>query len=211
METNGIIVSLKEQLQGFSAVNVGAESTATALEERLRRFGPVSRSEFPTFRQALDYLLPIKSFTTRFLILGVDSWSIILTDMKGENCYVDAYSVSRTTQCNAIGLSLLQERRELHVFERGKKVRQVQSLRDGDRWYFREEGVLQPFEDPAEYRRKRKGDRLSVSALVGYFESYTGFKIPHWENSGFKNIYGLERSTKDTRAPVLHFMTINDV
>ena len=144
-------------------------------------------------------------------MLGIDSWLIILTDMRGANCYVEGYAVSRVTHCKSIGVSLLDERREFHLFEREEKLRQVQSLRDGNRWYFREEGTLQRFEEPAEYRRQRKQDRLSVTTLTRYFEGYTGFKVPDWKHGAFSDLIGLERSIKDAKAPVQTFESVNDI
>src|SRR4030095_14277743 len=99
--------------------------------------------------------------------------------MHRENCSVEAYAISRATGCNAIGLFLQENRRELHIFEEGRALREVQSLFDGDRWYYRETGPLQPFEDIAEYTRKKKRDRLQVNTLRGYFETYTGLMMPH--------------------------------
>lgn len=185
-------LSLKEHMKGFSAVNLSAEAAAVALEENLLRYGQVRSSHFPTFGEAINYLLPLKSFTTRFLMLGHGSWTFLITDMRGENCHVDAYTISRTTLCKAIGLFLQEERRELHVFVRGDNVRQVQSLRDGDRWYYREAGQLQMFEDSSEYLPKKKIDRLGVATLERYFQKNTGFKIPDWKKARFISILGLE-------------------
>src|SRR5262245_39086396 len=132
----GSKASLLEHLKGFSAVNVNANTAVAALEENLRRFGPTSQSQFATFRDALNFLLPLKSFTKRYLVLGAGNWSLLVTDMKGENCYVEAYAISRATLCNAIGVFLLPERRELHLFEEGRSVREIQSSWDGDSWYY---------------------------------------------------------------------------
>ena len=200
-----------EHLNGFSAVNLDAEAATVALQENLRQFGPVRRSSFASFREALDYLIPLKSFTTRYLVLGQAEWSIVLTDMRGENCYVEAYAISRATFRNAMGLFLHQERREFQLFENGQKVREIQSLWDGDRWYYREEGSLQPFEDPQECLRRKKQERLSVQALRRYFQIYTGQIVPDWINSNFTPIFGLERSTKDLRVQLCEFETEQDL
>jgi hypothetical protein len=206
-----IMVSLKEQLNAFSAVNAPADLTAIHLETTLKRFGPVTRSAFETFRDAVAYLLPIKSFTTRYLILGLDGWSLIVNDMRGEISYVEAYAISRIAGYKAIGVVLNEQRRELHIFEGGKKLRQVQSEPDGDRWYFREEGKLQPFEDAEEYTRRPKHDRLRLSAVVKYFKNYTGFDVPDWGRTKFTKFWGLERSTKDLLVPVKEFDTRFDL
>ena len=203
--------SLVEHLKGFSVVNANTDVAAAALKENLRRFGPVKQSSFAAFADALDFLLPVKSFTTRYLVLGCREWSILLTDMRDENCCVDAYAISRVTACNALGLFMQYDRREMHLFENGKKVRGIQSLADGDRWYYREEGPLQPFEEAEECLRKKDRDRLSIEALNRYFGFYTGLNVPDWRKDSFGGIFGLERSTKDLRVPLIKFETVQDI
>jgi len=127
--------------------------------------------------------------------------------MKGENPYVDAYAISRATNCSAIGVVLQEQRRELQIVERGKKVRQVQSLLDFDTWYYREEGGRLPWEDPDEYTRKSKRKRLTVEALKRYFATYTGFKVPSWNTARFSEIFGLERSVHEAQVPIVHYDT----
>jgi hypothetical protein len=205
------MVRVSEHLKSFSAVNVSAEVAARALGESLERFGPVRRAQFSTTEEGLDYLLPIKSFTTRFLVLGSGPWSLLVSDMKGENCYVDAYAISRTTLCRSISVSLLQDRRELHLFEGGRRLRQVQSLCDGERWYYREEGLLQPFEDAAECVTRKKSDRLSVDALQRYFNVYTGIGLRNWNNTPFTPLIGLQRSLKDVQVQISEFETLKDI
>lgn len=208
---NEVKVSLARHLSGFSAVNLGARVAASSLKEWLQRFGPVSESAFAHFSDGLSYLLPLKSFTTRYLVVEVGQWSILLTDMKEANCYVEAYVISRATLCRAIGLFLNEDRRELHVFENGEELREVQSLRDGNRWYFREEGALQAFEDVQEVSRRRKQDRLRVEALQRYFRIFTGMDLPDWKLTCFTDVFGLERSTHEGRVPIIQFETVRDL
>lgn len=200
--------SLGEHLKGFSAVNLPPAAAAETLEGSLRRFGPVDKHRLSTFQDALEYLLPIKSFTTRYVVMGLGDWSILMTDMRDANCYVEAYAITRKTHCKAIGVVLQDERRELQVIEDQKIVREVQSLRDGDRWYFLESGSLQPFEDAEECLRRKKKDRLTIAALRHYFLSYTGLTIPDWKNTSFGTIFGLARSTKDVQNPIIEFETV---
>jgi hypothetical protein len=199
--------SITEHLKGFSAVSLHGAAAASALAESLRKFGPVEQCQLTTFEDALKHLLPIKSFTTRYVVMGLDEWSIILTDMRGANCYVEAFAISRARHCRAIALFLQRERRELHVFEDQRKLRQVQSIKDGNSWYFREEGDLQPFEDAGECLRRRRQDRLSTEALGHYFQTYTGLVIPDWRATRFAPIFGFVRSTKGLRVAVTEFET----
>ena len=203
---------LSDHLKGFSAVNLDGAMTAATLKATLTRYGPVQQTGLDSFNEAIKYLLPIKSFTTRFVILGKNDWSFILCDMRDQCCYVDAYAVSRAHKCKAMGVVLQPpQRREIHVFDGGEKVRQIESLLDGDRWYFREDGMIQSFEEPAEYKRKSKNTWLSPETVNRYFERYTGLKVPEWKNFASSEIIGLERSLRDLRVKVVYFPTLVDL
>lgn len=203
-------VSLAEHLKGFSAVELSIDALLPTMKTWLGRHGPIQHCQLSDASVALQFLLPIKSFTTHYVLVGLGKWSLVVCDMRGECCYVDAYAASRSTGCRGIGVFLQQERRELHVFEKGEQIRVVQSLRDGDRWYYREDGLPQPFEDAAELRRQTK-DRLGVSILAHYFETYTGMKLPSWTTIKSTQFHGLERSIAEVRVPIVKFETINDV
>lgn len=211
MRRNQKAVSLFEHVRGFSTVNLDASSATGFLAKYLHQYGCVEQQRFSSLDLALGYIIPLKSFATRFLILGLNGMSVIVSDMKSDNAYVDAYAICRLANCDGIGVFSQSERRELFVCKRGKKVRQVQSLQDGDKWYFREEGPLQIFEDAQEYRRKRKRERLSIKALAMYYQSFTGFAMPDWKNQMFSEMFGLERSTKELKVPLVRFETMHDV
>jgi hypothetical protein len=202
---------LSEHLKAFSAVNVDAAVASNCLEMAFRTYGPVTRTSFGTLRDGINYILPVKSLITRLLVLEIHDWSLLISDMRGESCHVDAYAVSRSTGCKALGLVLQDQRRELHVYEEGANVREVQSLCDGDRWYYREQGQLQVFEDPCEYRGKKQRQRLRVEALRNYFKLYTGFEVPDWPHVNFARAIGLQRSTHEVRNPIKEFKTSFDV
>ena len=201
------MTSVREQFYGFSALNVSADSVAMPLGRLLQKYGPLKRAEFNSFEESVRYLVPIKSFPTRYIILGLDGWSFLLTDSRGENCNVEAYAVSRATKCNAMGVNLRDEQREIQVYEAGMAIREVQSLFDLDRWYYREAGPVQWFEDPDDGHRRRKSDRLKVDIIQRYFKKYTGLDIPNWNEAKFIRIIGLERSVRELQVPLVEFPT----
>jgi hypothetical protein len=204
-------VSMQEQLKGFTAVELSIASAKAALTDNLKRFGPVSGVSLEGIEAVIEFLAPLKSFTTRYAGIEVGTWCYLLTDMKGENCYVDGYALSRLTGCRAIGITMLPERRELQVFESGKPVREVLSLLDVDRWYFRESGNLQSFEDATENTKHRKKYRLSVAALMRYFERYTHHSVPDWKSLTLNTAIGLERSIKDVQVEIIRYKTSLDL
>ncbi len=194
---------------GFSAIELDAEKVCDAQRNWLSRLGPVIISEYSNLDEAFNFLFPVKTGTTRYLIVD-QPWPLMISDVWSENCYTDAFAISRATKCRAISLTLRKTSRVLQVFEEGKHVRSVDSCDDGSRWYFHEYGPLQPFEDLKEITRRPKRKRLSIQALVRYFTAYTGNSFPHWMTLQSHRVFGLERCTKDYLTPAENFPTIRD-
>jgi len=131
--------------------------------------------------------------------------------MRNESRLVDALLVSRVAHCQAISVCFQGKRREFAVIKSGQKLRQVESTSDGDRWYFRQEGTPQAFEEVSEYTRSPRSERLSVEAVKRYFIRFTGLELPLVANRSFTTAVGLERSTKDLLVPVARFKTLDDL
>jgi hypothetical protein len=202
---------VSEHLKCFSAIFMSADAVAVRLEEGLRAYGQVERVSLTGLASSVAYLLPLKSFPTRYVVLGTEEFAFLLCDMQGSNCHVNAFAISRSTGCRALCLVLQEERREFVLYEHGEKLREVQSSLDGDRWYYREEGAPQPFENPDEYRVKRQRDRLRPAVLRQYFLKYAGFSVPDWSNVRITHSFGLQRSLHELRIPVVQFRTVMDV
>jgi hypothetical protein len=200
-------IEFRDQLKGFTVVNLPLAQVGTLFAEHLKTYGPVTACKLQGIHEVIGFLSPLKSFTTRFAAIQLDGWTCLLSDMEGAHCYTQGYALSRKTGCRAFGVVMLPERRELQVFEHGKEVREVQSLLDSDRWYFRESGEIQAFEANEEYAKRRKRDRLSVAALEGYFKTYTGLSVPDWKSLVTNEAVGLERSNKDARVPLIKYPT----
>jgi len=202
---------LSEHLKGFTAVKAPLSVVVPAVESSLMRWGPVRTIKLSSAPEALEYLLPLKSFTTRFLVIGLGNWSLLVTDMRGENAYVDGIAISEKLDCLGFGIVAQERRREFQVIKAGRKVRHVQSLLDFDSWYYREEGEMQEFEDAAECLHRNKSDRLSALAVMQYYQRFTGMVLPAWGTLEADAFVGLERSAHEMRVPLTCFETINDI
>jgi hypothetical protein len=211
MDANYRAFVASEHLKGLSSVELSDGDALAGMQRSLAQFGPVDTKHFNNLEDAFDFLFPVKTFTTRYLVIGVGRWSLLLTDMREQNCNVEAYALSRATRCRGIGVTFRSENRELHLFEEGKQVRQVESCLDVDRWHYLDWGTIQPFEDIKETQRPRKKDRLSVDAVGSYFKTYTGFDVPNWKTLKPRRIFGLQRSLKDLEVELGLFETIRDV
>lgn len=204
-------VSLAEHLKAIAAVHLPFQQTVPALESALSDFGPVTRTPLGNFAALIDFLLPLKSFTTRFGILALGDWCVLLTDMAGEHCFVDTLAVSRAAHRTAVCVVYREQHREIHVGEDGRSVREVQSLLDVDRWYFRESGAPLFWEDKEDLALTRKRNRLGVMQVARYFELLTGHPLPDWPRAQFHALLGLERCTKEVKNPILRCQTIKDL
>lgn len=204
-------VSLREHLSAFSAVELPLDDAALHYVGVAGRFGPTSTVCLAGIRRGLEFLLPVKSFFTRYLLLDSGSWTLLVTDARGEFCYVDAYALSRATGCRGIGVSLLPDRRRLHLFEGGNKVREVHSESDPDQWYYREVGEIQGCEDPREYTKSHKSDRLTPEAVAECWRRFTGQELPRWEAMTGTPMIGVERSTADVKRPIISYEMRSDL
>lgn len=204
-------VRLSEQFSGFAAVEVPHAKASAALAQSLQRFGEVGETSLHGLTDVVRHLSPVKSFTTAYAVLGVGTWSIILTDMKGANCSVESLAISRVTGCSAIAVTALDQRRELHVYEGGQQLRSILSLDDDGSWYYSEDGTPCGFELEADRTLRPMSRRLAVARVREYFQAYTGMKFPAWRTLGTVDAKGLTRSIKDVRVGIVHYDTINDL
>ena len=202
------LATLFRQLENVTFVELPIVKTVPMLEAHLAMtFGAVKTCPVPytNLVELAGFLTPLKTFPTRYGLLDFGTWTCLVNDMRGESCHVEGYALSRISGCRAIGVKIRLENRELHVYEGGEPVREIQSLLDGDRWYFRESGAFQWFEELSELTKKKKKEKLSVALLRTYFERYTGFQFPDWRALNTLRITGCERSLKDLKVPVIRF------
>jgi hypothetical protein len=60
----------------------------------------------------------------------------------------------------------------MQLWKQGNSLRLVQVLRDTDKWEFIERGPVQPFENPVNYKKRRRRDRLTRDDLLKYMRSF---------------------------------------
>ena len=207
---NAGTLKLSEHLASFSAVAIPPKTAADLLAKNLRAYGPVVEVGLGLVEQSKAFLMPVKSFTTRFVISDYHGWSLLLSDMRFNNCVAIAQWMSSMSGCQAISIVCRRDHREFAVLRGGTHVRQVESLCDVDRWHFRQEGGIQPFEDESEYAARRKSDRLSLEALRRYFRRLTGLTDPQPRDC-LRGPYGIERSISKLVVQVRTFRTVDDV
>ncbi|MHB1329723.1 MAG: hypothetical protein ACYC2K_16115 [Gemmatimonadales bacterium] len=203
-------VRLSQQFAGFASVDLPAAMATKALADSLRRFGPVREATLHGLAALVAHLSPVKSFPTTYAIVDFGAWSLVLNDMKDENCSVNALAISRVADCRGIAVTAHERRRQLHIYEKGQKLRSVLSLDDGDRWHYMAEGERLAFESPAD-SVGQLSKRLPVSRVREYFEAYTGLQFPRWRTVSAVNAVGVTRSLADVRVEILQYETIDDL
>src|SRR5579862_2650455 len=132
-KNNGHSELLSNHLRCLAAIECASTQTLGLLDSSMRRFGSTNCLSFESFAEAKSFLTPLKSFTTRFVLLGYGSWTILVSDMRNENCESDASIISATAKCRAIALRAQENRRGFHIFVSGDRIRSVETELDYDR------------------------------------------------------------------------------
>ncbi len=201
------LIKFSEQLKGFTVVDLDLDTVSKLMIECQKRYGEVFQTSFCGIDSAIDFLCPLKSFTTRYVAIELDSWTCLLTDMVGENCFVNGYALSRITGCRVFSINMRELKRELQVCENGIRIREIQSIDDGDRWYFSEGGNIMWFENKSNIDSRTKKNRLQPETLKTYFNLYTGMEIPVWNNLKSNNGVGIQRSVREVYADIEQYPT----
>jgi hypothetical protein len=195
---------LSEHLACVALAELPFTDAVPVQQKALERFGPVAAQNLTSWREALAYLQPLRSFPRRYVVAECGSWSLVLCDMLGECCHVDVLFHSRSTGCRAVsGIAVSAERR-FSFLERGAVIRDIHCFRE-NRWEMRSEGTPLSFERGSPYTR------LSESSVSDYLTLVTGVVFPLSPTSSFGRIVGLERSWREVRAQPKEFRIIDDL
>lgn len=206
------MILLSDHLKGFSIVGAPASQVKELLKAQLMRFGPVEEVALRDWVSASRFLTPLKSFPTRYLVLGLEAWAIVLNDMRWESSHVDILAVTKSVGCFGVTVYFREDSRQIHLVEKGQAVRSVVCYEDGGKWFFQETGKPAQFEDTEHYSRSRIRDRLTPKMVCDYFKAATGISIPlAWKECEFIDLAGLERSTQEVKVPITSWETLVDV
>jgi len=188
---------------GFCAAETTVSVAADAVEASLRRFGQVERGRLNDFDDALGWLLPLASFPTRYLLVPLSGWTILLRNGRNTAADDQLLSVSRDASCRAAYGSWAPEGCVWQVAELGREIRSVACYRDGERWVFHQQGAPLPFEHRNLYENKRRKDRLPPAVVQEYLQQMLMVPIPpDWRCLISQETVCLERSMAELRVPI---------
>lgn len=205
------LTRLSEHLACVALSKLAADKALECEEASLANYGPVSVVSFSSPVEAVNYLLPLKSFNRRFLIWPAGEWSFICSDMIGEWRMVDVYAHSRATNCEAVAGVALPGNRRFCYINRGKILRELCCEEDGDRWVFEQDGPPLDFEETDQYGKRIKRMRLTPRMVDSMLRHVTGTTSAAEALCSSSRIYGLERSWKDLRGEVEEFSIQEDL
>lgn len=205
------LTRLSEHLRCVAYSKLPQQRAVECQERVLSRYGPVSISSFTSLPQAIEFLLPLKSFVRRFLILPCGELSFVCSDMIGEWCMVDVYAHSRMTRCEAVAGVALPVSRQFCYIADGAIHRKIGCDEDGDRWVFESTGEPLSFEDSARYLRRVKRERLTPEMVESLLFRLVGTSAPLSLSRSDVTVIGLERSWKDLRGQVEELNVENDI
>jgi len=185
------LTRLSEHLQCVAYCKLPIEQVVEYQERVLSRYGPVSIRSIASPVEAMDFLLPLKTFVRRYLIWPCGEWSFVCCDMIGEWCMVDVYAQSRMAHCDAVAGIALPTSRQFCYISGGVIRRHIACDEDGDRWIFQTEGDPLPFEDITSYSERIKRDRLTPEMIKSLLVAVVGASTPFGIGSIDGGIVGL--------------------
>lgn len=203
---NRRVRSLSEHLCYIALAKSEVSACVQLLEGSFRRFGPVEKIVISDHGTALKFLLPLKSFTTRYLVFELNGWCLCVTDMIGESCFVDVYALSRKTLCLAVAAEFGATQRSFRFIQSGEVKRSIDCYRDGEDWFFDEMGARLEFESAERYSRPDRSERLTPDLVAHYLRQCSEIPFPlDLRNTAFASIHGIQRSLDRLRVPLEQF------
>lgn len=203
---NRRVQSLTEHFRYIALAKQSSAVCVEFLEQSFRRFGPVQTERFENVASALPSFLPLKSFTTRYLILEAGAWCLCVTDMIGESCFVDVCALSKTTRCVGLAGEFGELRRSFCLMENGEVRRSISCYRDGAQWFFEQMGAPLDFEMVEHYARRERSERLAPEVVAFYLTCASEISFPiNFQNVKFTSVAGVRRSLEKLRVPLEHF------
>ncbi|MBM3837321.1 MAG: hypothetical protein FJ398_05035 [Verrucomicrobia bacterium] len=203
---NRKVRSLSEHLCYIALAKSDVSACVQLLEGSFQRFGPVEKTLMSDRGAALKFLLPLKSFTTRYLVFELNGWCLCVTDMIGENCFVDVYALSRKTRCPAMAAEFGATQRSFRFMEGGEVKRSIDCYRDGSDWFFEEMGARLDFESAEHYSRPDRSERLTPDLVTRYLSQCSEIPFPlDVRKTAFASIHGIQRCLDRLRVPLEQF------
>lgn len=203
---------LSEHLQVYHVMKSPEEAVAATLVKQLSRFGSVQKQEFSDFRKALEYILPIKSFVTRYLTVQLGEWSLLTCDMRLSDCDSHIVGLSQHLKCEAISAVGHNRGRQFNYYVDGSNRRVIHCYEDGNRWVFFQEGSPLECEQGSNYTLRRKPDRFKPEHVWQCMNHVTGIAFPiNWVELRNRPATTLERSLQDLKVSVQLYETKRDV
>lgn len=204
-------VMFHRHLQAIALVQLAADRAADQLADVLGRFGPTRVDRLEGWGAVREYLTPLYSMPTRYVVVPAEGWSLLLVNMRLQPALVDALALSQRSGCLAVGANLMPDSRQFHLIRAGKEVRDVACYQDGSKWFFVARGEPQQWESTISYTASRKRDRFTPEMAASYVERVTGLRFPLAWREVVRSAVGIERSIKDVRVPIATFEVEDDI
>jgi hypothetical protein len=109
--------------------------------------------------------------TTVFFANGEDGWYTIVISVSKRLPEVSCVRIVTSIQERMYPYNLLE------IIEAGDSKRVILAYKDGDRWKCYQEGATLPFENAANYQRRRIADRLTRESITAYLAAIN----PGWD------------------------------
>ena len=205
-------IQLSEQLKQFGAVRASQARASEALARYLRHSADaeVTTHVWKAGKVAFEFLCPLMSDPTRYVVLSKGAWSYFLSNSRMEIPESVTIGVTAVEACDGIALAAREEERRIQFYRAGKAIRQIECFYD-DKWDYIETGSRLPFEMPKGGIPPRRQDRLTPENVVAYFEAFTGQKFPDWHELSQEPVRALDVSYRSLQFAPRTYPTLNDL
>jgi len=204
-------LTLSSHLAGISAVRLDARKTTESLARQMQRFGPVQVQSFKTSSEAFDFLLPLKSFGSRYVVIGFEEWTILTCDMRLQPCFVEAINITEAVNCEGVTAVFTDEFRQFIAYRGGRDTRAVSCYKEG-KWVFYQHGPPLKVERIERLSARRLKERLLPVDVVAMFQATTGISLPlSTANLTGRSFHGVTRSVKGSQVETVNFPTLQDL
>ena len=127
---------------------------------------------------ALAWLLPLTSFPSRYLVVSLQDWTLVLQNGRSTAPDDLLLPISKITGSLGVFGRWSDRGRILEVVDGGSVIRAVRCYPDGGRWVFHQVGTPLPYEESSSYTRRRKKDRLTGDDVQQILTKMLGADIP---------------------------------
>ncbi len=207
---NTEVTPLSNYLDSLCAFQAPFDSTTDAVRRLLSKYGPLVESEGAGTDEAVNWLLPLASFTTRYLVVrsGNPEWTLLMCNNRSTAAGHLLWGVTRVADCAGVQGTWAPDASIWQVANQGVDIQGAISHDDGGTRVRHWEGV------DVTWNTQRDVDSggLNCATVHRLLKAAMGIDVPpDWRSLLDKPTVRFERSTKDLQVAIKEYDVVNDL